>query len=292
MTTTFTKKQLRVTLTLTGSGQTFPGTGNNTLVLTALRMSAKIEGAANYANNLELRIYGMAPEDMNALTTLFFGKTQTLIGFATVKVESNDSTGWSQAFIGNITNGSPQYGDGSNVSFLIQGIVAYTPSVGMTDALSYSVAPSVDSVAQKIAQALGISNYKNNGVTAQLPIGSYFPGAPIDQLNALSRAAAFDYYLDNGTLNICPQFFPLQGGQAIELSPTNGLISYPQPAVGGIEFDCYYTPALALATLVKITGSDVPAANGTWMVRAHTHSLDTLLPGGKWESHVVTTVAS
>jgi hypothetical protein len=289
VTSIFTQKQLRVKLTLlpvNGAPQTFPGTGSNTLTLTNLRMSSTTEGAANYSNTLELRIWGMLPADMNALTTLFFGPTPTQIGFSTALLESNDGTGWNQVFSGNIFNASPQYNDMPDVSMLIQAMVAYTPGIAPVSPLSYPNGASAEFVAQSIATAMGLK-FVNAGVTAQVGPGAYFPGTPRDQLNALKRGLQLDYYIDNRTLTLCPLYKPGTSSATVQISPSNGLIGYPQPIVGGISFDCYFTPALQLAGLVRISGSDVPYANGLWSTRTRTHQLDALLPDGKWQTHVL-----
>ena len=296
---TFTAKQLRVTLVLipiNGVPQNFPGTGSNQLVLLGgydetagaygLRMSSTTQGAANYSNNLQLRIFGMETADMNALTTLFFGPNPTQIGNSTVLLESNDGTGWNQVFSGSITNGCPQYNDQGNVSMLIEGVIGYSKGVAGGPPLSYPNGAAAADIAQTIASSMGLS-FTNSGVTGQASPGAYFPGTPRDQLNALKTALKFDYYIDNGTLTICPLYQADVSAATVEISPGNGLIGYPQPGIGGIEFDCYFTPALQLAGLIKISGSTVPYANGSWASRARTHYLDAGLPGGKWQSHVL-----
>src|SRR5262245_27014284 len=52
----FTVKQLRVTLILTGSNAVFPGTNSNTLVLEGLRMSAQVQSVARLATQCDIRI--------------------------------------------------------------------------------------------------------------------------------------------------------------------------------------------------------------------------------------------
>lgn len=286
MITTFQEeKQLRITITLVAAGATFPGTGDNTLVLTGLRMSAVTEGVARYANRLNLAIYGMEKSDMDALTVLRFGPNATTLANNTILVEANDGTGWNQVFKGTIVNGSPQYNDAPNVSFQIQAVVGYYQGAGAVSALSYENGADASDVVKAIAAAMHM-DFQNNGVSVQLPEGSYFRGSAWDQLIAVTEAGGFDYYIDNDTVVICPLYQPRIGVPTVELSPTNGLIGYPRVEVSGIAFDCYYTPAVALAGLVRISSSDVPAGNGLWMPYYVSHQLDALLPGGKWQSSI------
>ena len=110
-------------------------------------------------------------------------------------------------------------------------------------------------------------------------------------MNKLVQQGAFDYYISNGTLTLC-QLYKGSSAATVSLTPQNGLIGYPMPGVGGIEFDCYFTPAIQLAGQLRITGSDVPYANGLWTIRTQSHQLDALLPDGKWQTHCTTTYAS
>lgn len=285
MTTTFQQaKQLRVTFTVATPGATFPGTGKNVLMVAGLRMSAVTEGTARYANKLNLSIYGMAKTDMDALTVLKFGPKPTTIGDNTLLLEANDGSGWNKVFTGTITNATPQYSRMPNVSFEVEVVVGYFAGAAAVAPRSYEGGADAADVMQSIATSMKLQ-FQNNGVQVLLPAGSYFEGSNWDQLKAIVDAADFDYYIDNNTLIICNKYQPMNNIQLVELSPTNGLIDYPRIGVSGIEFDCYYTPAIALAGRVRISGSDVPAANnGEWVPYSVSHQLDANLPGGKWQS--------
>ena len=278
-------KQLRATLTLGAPGAQFAGTGDNTLIVENLRMNATIQAVVRFAAQLDLRIYGMRQEDMNALTVLFFGPTPSVQLNNTVTLEANSGNGWTQVFFGTIVQGSPDYRGIPNVPFHIQGRFGYFAGITPGLPLSYPNGASAVSALQTVANALNVT-LENNGVTAMLPAGSYFPGAPWTQLRTICHAANVDFYTEPGLLVICPKGQPRTSSAPVTVSPTSGLIGYPRIEVGGIGLDVLYSTAIVQAGRLTVSGSDVPAANRTWMPYALTHSLESWQPSGLWQSSV------
>ncbi|MGC8517903.1 MAG: baseplate hub protein [Steroidobacteraceae bacterium] len=278
-----TEKQLRVTLTLGKPGATFPQTGDNTLIITNLRMTAIVQGVVRFATQVDLKIYGMRQPDMNALTVLFFGPTPSIQLNNTVKVEANGGDGWTQVFFGTIIQGSPGYQDMPGVPFHVMARFGYFEGIAATTALSYPNGVSVATAVQTVANEMNMQ-FENNGVTASLSSGSYFPGSPWAQLRAICSAADVDYYTGINTISICPKGAPRQNTPIVLLTPQSGLIGYPRIEVGGIGVDCYYNPAIENGGVIQVAGSDLPAANGPWLPYALTHALSTWTPDGRWHS--------
>jgi hypothetical protein len=278
------QKQLRVTLILAKAGNQFQS-GGNTLVLTGLRMTATIQAVVRFANQLDLNIYGMLAADMNALTVIRWGAANNSFDNNIVMVEANGGNGWQQIFKGTIFEASPQYQQMPDVSFKIQARFGYYAGITPGTVLSYANGVSVAKAAQTIVTAMGFK-LENNGVTATLPAGSYFPGSQWDQFTALMTASDTDFYTLSDTIAICPKNTPRQTLPTIQLTPQSGLMGYPRIEVAGIAFECLFDPGLNQGGPVTISGSDVPAANGTWTPYTLTHELSSVKPGGPWFSSV------
>ena len=277
-------KQLRATLILAKQGNQF-ATGGNTLILTGLRMAATVQGVVRFANQLELNIYGMQQADMNALTVIRWGAANNGWDNNIVTLEANAGNGWQQVFSGNIMEASPQYHEAPDVSFKIQARFGYYAGITPGTPLSYPNGVNVASAAATIAQAMGFQ-LENNGVTATLPAGSYFPGSQWDQFTALMAASDTDFYTLGNAIAICPKNTPRQNQPAVVLTPQTGLVGYPRIEVAGIAFECLFDPAVQQGASIQISGSDVPAANGTWTPYTLMHDLSTVKPGGPWFSSV------
>lgn len=284
---TFTQKQLRVTFTLANPSQTFPGTGNNVLQASGLRMHATFQSAALYKNALNLQVFGLRAQDMNALTVLYgFGYPQTAVQNNTLLLESNDGSGWNAVFTGTIMNAYPDYQGVPDVSLQVQCVACYFSGNQAGAQLSLPNGASAVSVLQSIAKAMGLQLIAAPSINAQLPKGTYIPGTYYDQLDKVCQKANLTYYIENTNLVVVPKSNPVRGDvtTVYVLSPGAGLISYPQIEVAGISFQCLYTPLIRPFGRLQITGSAVPAANGYWSPYSGDHVLSTLMPEGEWIS--------
>jgi hypothetical protein len=85
------------------------------------------------------------------------------------------------------------------------------------------------------------------------------------------------------------------------IDPEHGLIGYPSYTNFGIDFRCIYAPTLRKGGQVQIRSalpgaqSSNPSfganasANGLWNIYGLSHSLDSQIPNGLWESTVQAT---
>src|SRR6202000_708255 len=113
---TFTLKQLRFTFVL-GTNAKFQG-ANNTLVISGLRATADIvfPGPPSFPT-ANVRIWGMKPSDMQALTGLTF---QTLTYQRnSIMIEANSGNGWTTVFAGQIIPSVPDFAAQPDVSLVI-----------------------------------------------------------------------------------------------------------------------------------------------------------------------------
>jgi hypothetical protein len=278
----FTSKQLRVKLILASQNSVFPGPNSNTLVLTNLRMTVVVQGAAKIAAQADLQIFGMLKEDMNALTVIFGFKGSELQKNLLI-VESNDGEGFSQVFSGTIQNAQPEYRGSPNTFFRIGAQTGYIEGLMIDAAASYPGDTDVGGMVQSIATAMGFK-FENNGVNKSLSTphlwGSYF-----DQLKQLAESAQFDYYLQGDTLAICPPNGLRTNIPPVLLNKGSGLIGYPVLQPAGVSVECLYNPAILGGGLIEVD-SDIPNANGHWLPYQLTHQLQCNTPHGAWFSQL------
>jgi hypothetical protein len=277
----FTQKQLRVTLTLASENTVF-NTNSNRLVLTGLRMSASIQGAARFQARADVTVFGMLKEDMNALTVIF-GFKGTAICKNQIVVESNSGLGWREVFSGTISNAQPDYRGAPSNFFRIQALGVYFDQLAGAPSLSYSGDTDVASIAQTLAQGMSLK-LENNGVNQSLST-PHFSGTLYEQLVKLSQDAGIDFYIQGGILAICPANSPRGGLPIVQLSSVSGLIGYPVLQPFGICLECLFDPALLGGGQVQVE-SELPNATGLWQVFQYTHHLESNKPGGAWLSQL------
>lgn len=284
----FTRKQLRATLTLGLPGALFQNTNSNTLIVDGLRIMAQIEAVQSVPNSLDLKIYGMLASDMNALTISWAKKPsgdnpENIVPQNVVVLEANDGSGWVQVFSGTFIEAMPEYRGAPNVYFHIVAITGYNNQLNPASPLSFPGAFDVAGAAQTIVSAMGFS-FENNGVSISLA-GAYLPGTLFDQLNALCVAAGIVYYIQGTTIAICKNDGARSNIPLVVLNKDSGLMGYPVIERFGITVDCLFNPGVTNGGNIEVQ-SDIPAANGTWTPFKYSHSLSALMPDGPWLSVV------
>jgi hypothetical protein len=285
MTSSYDSKLLRATLLLPEGN--FPGTSSNTLTLVGYRMSATIAATNRQPNSVDIMIYGMRQADMNQVTILWSAATpQSVNTRAQILLEASpDGTTWTQVFEGTLTEAQPDYRDAPHVGLRAQAWTGAGMQYQIAAATSYRGATSIATIAQYLAGQMGFA-FENNGVAGNLST-PYYSGTYMDQFRQLADHANFDYYFDgNAVLAICPQGQPRQGKPTPVFTPSSGLIGFPTIGRFGPQLDVLFTPALTVGGNITVSGSQVPGTNGTWLPFAITHTLESLMPGGAWFSHL------
>lgn len=288
MSGSYSQKSLRATLLLPEGN--FPGTSSNTLTLVGYRMSATIVAASGYPNTLDIMIYGMRQQDMNACTIIFSGATPQLVNArAQVLLEASaDGRTWTQVFEGTFIEAQPDYRSIPYAGLRAQAITGAGAQYLIGEATSYPGSASIATVAEYLAGKMGFV-LENNGVTGNLST-PYYSGTYMDQFRELARHANFDFYFgSNGTLAICPAGRSRLGKPVPVFSPATGLIGFPTLGRFGPELDVLFTPELTrggLGANIEIADSQVPGTNGVWLPYSITHALESLMPGGSWFSHL------
>lgn len=282
----FTVKQLRFTFTLANNA-VFAGTNSNTLVVQGLRAMITVRGSGLPAfPDCDIEIYGMKEADMIALTALQFQPLAMLRN--TVQCDANSGSGWSTVFIGQILTGGPDWSNMPDVPLSINARLLAFDSLNPAPATSYTGVTSVATIVSALAAKLGKA-FVNNGVNVQLA-NPYFPGTLADQLKAVCQHAGIDCYNDPTAtfIEICPKGAP-RNLPTFELTPTSGLIRQPQLDYnrGYVNVFSLWNPAFRFGGPLTVSGTNVPTANGKWVIGTITNTLSSLTPQGPWQSQML-----
>lgn len=280
MANTFTEKQLRFTFTLATNAK-FQG-DNNTLQIEGLRATADVTypGPPSFPT-ANVRVFGMKLSDMQALTGLTF---QVLTYKRnSIMIESNDGSGWSTVFEGQIVTGVIDFLAQPDVAFVIQAQTLGFDLLNPATASSFPAAASVENVMRTIALKMS-RQLDNNGVTKSFPGASYFAGTPAEQLRTAAQKAGIAYYLDKpGLVEIGTPGVARNVPKAV-LSPNLGniVLAPTLDSVNLIGVTAVYNPSLRFGAPLTIQDTLQLAANGDWVIYDCTHRLSSLMPDGPW----------
>lgn len=273
-------KRLRVTLILSDEANiSFTSTGDNTLILTDNRMSARVQMNARQATSMSLKIWGMTPADMDAMTAAWLDPNA--IRNNKVILEANNGDGFRPVFTGTILEAQPDFRAAPDVPFQILATIRYFEQIKVVEPLSYKGDVDVAVLARYLAQQLDMDYEQAPGVKATLT-DPYFPGSLWSQLNNVCKAARVDYYFQGDKLVIAPLSEAFDTRPAVVLSPTTGLLGYPVYSRRGLSVSAIFDPAFLCGTAIEIQDSLVRGANGRWFPYSLEHALEAELPNGKW----------
>lgn len=284
MTTSFTVKNLRFTFILANNA-VFAGTNSNTLKVSGLKASVSIKGSGLPAfPEASITVYGMLLSDMIALNALAF--QPLAMQRNTVIVEADSGQGFTTVFSGQIITGGPNFQDIPATKLTISARILGFESLNPATPTSYTGTVAVSEIVASIASKIGYV-LEDNGVTAQLS-NSYFAGTLVDQLRAVAKHAGIDVYTENNVIAICPKGVPRNQPTWV-LSPTSGLAGYPVLDYnrGYVNVKALFNPAFRFGGPITVQGSIVPTANGSWVIGAITHTLETITNNGQWFSQML-----
>jgi hypothetical protein len=280
------KKELQFVIAL-GDGFFEPSDGNITallndqITLQGFRASVDIDKAGgNQMGTLHARIYGVAQQDTNAVTSLLWKPDQYKPN--TIVVTAIDGDQQSQVFAGNIVQAWGNYQSQPDVFLEIQAQTAYVNQLRPVAPRSFNGTVDVATIAAQLASAMGYT-FENNGVTTPLS-NVYLPGTAMDQLKSLVRAAGCNFYLDDTVVAIYPRGTS-RAGLIPLISPQSGLVGYPIFDGTGVNFQCLFNPSVRFGGSVQLQTS-IPRASGQWAVQCVGHRLESEKPGGAWFSTV------
>lgn len=278
----FTRKRLRFTFTLSQGGFGPDETQLSTLTIQGLRATVEIQKGGVMMSTLNAKVYGMRAADMNQLTML--GWRAMSIAPNTVIIEAGDDTsGLSEIFRGQILNCWADYSAQPDVFLNLEAQTAYFEQIAPVAPRSYTGPTDVATAMADIAARMGFS-FENNGVNVQLA-SPYLPGAALLQAQRLAAAAGVDMLIDNGVLAIMPKGVSRPTPTVPVIDSASGLVGYPVQDKMGLTFRCIYTPLIRLSGLVQVIPPGKTKAQ-QYYVYGLNYVLQSETPGGEWFTHV------
>jgi hypothetical protein len=197
--TSFTKKQLELTITL-GVGEFGEGLGD-TVTLSNFRMTADMTGPVGATMAvLQMRIFGLSQETMSRLTVI--GPLNQARPKSRAMLSAGDEVSNVRIFEGIIHTAWADYASAPDVAFNIIAVVALDLALKPVDAISYAGATDVVQIMQDIADAAKMT-LVDHGVKAQLA-SPYFWGTALAQINSCAIASGIMFEIEQGSLHIWP----------------------------------------------------------------------------------------
>lgn len=274
------KKRLRFIVTL-GVGK-FGSSDNNRITLEGYRSTAFIDKAGDQTMGAaRVQIYGVTQADMNSITTLQWGINQWIKN--TVEIYAIDGDSETRVFQGNIINAWAEYHAMPDVFLQITAQSAFFDKLAPAPARSFRGAVDVATVMQQVAASMG-RTFENNGVSVMMN-DVYLCSTDLEQALGLANDAGIGFFLDDDVLAITPAPDIPRGGIAPVVSSVTGMVGYPTFTGYGVHVTTLFNPSIRFGGTIKIE-SDVPAANGEWMVVSVAHRLEAEKPNGAWFSTV------
>jgi len=228
---------------------------------------------------MQLRVWGMTPDDMQKMFTL--GLIMLVQKRNQVTLKAGDVNGnLSTVYIGTIQDGYFDAADMPNVCFHVSAFVRGFDTLKPADAITLKgpvdVAQALSSLAGKMSPVL---QFENNGVDVKLP-DTYLPGTMLEKIQKLAEAAHIEYIVDDDTLAIWPKG-STRKGNVLTVSASTGMIGYPSFTGYGIVVSTLYDPRLKFGAMVEIQSS-LKAASKKWRIFTLTYELESEMPGGNW----------
>ncbi|WP_019210808.1 baseplate hub protein [Yersinia massiliensis] len=267
----------KITVNFTLSDDDF-GDGNDSLTVSGLRVEAQIDNAGGVSGStLYAKIYGMKESDMNKCCT--YAQVYGVIkNIAITMTAGDEASGMSQVFQGTIFNGMIDYNETPNVPLVIQAKSGFVEQILPAASNSSPGSTNVASMIEAIAKSIDFG-FTNNGVNTSLS-NHYSWGSPVEQIRDIARAAGIDLAIENRIVSIWPTG-GVKDNQMVHLSPSEGLIGYPNYLGYGYAVTAIFTPDIVRGRRLRLLSAS-PRANGDLYIQAVSHLISSEMPGGPW----------
>lgn len=264
MSTSFTRKQLKVELTLYKDEQV------RKLTYMGVETHVSIEKPGEPdQNKATVELYNIAMDAMRDITTLAFkplqNKNNEIAIFA-----GDEESGLSQCFAGEIQTAYADFSSAPTVSMHIEAAAGSYAALKASPPIAVDGSQSAESLIESFAKESGYA-FLNNGVSAQVK-NCVLNGSPIQKARAVAGMVGCELIIDDKVVTIQPFERGLDEGNAVLMSKDAGMLGYPAFTNDGIHLRCLYNPDLRLGGMVEVQ-SVVPGAEGTWKITKLSHSL-------------------
>lgn len=276
---------------------TFTKPSGETFSVSGLRATVHIEKAGSLANNFtDISIYGLTLSQMNSFSTFGLQLATGTMFRNTVQINAGDNVnGMSLCYIGDIISAYADLNAMPNVAYKIQAQTSFYDTLAAADPTTYNsasvkISDIMNTLAGKLAAGdVTVENTLQQDVVLRFP---YKAGSLLTQIREFALEAGIQANVDDNVLVLSTPQTSRQGS-TVMLSKSNGMIGSPTYNTNGILVRCIFNPQLKFQGLVQIESSLLSPnsqaaaflpANGTWLIYAMNHTLESMTPSGKWES--------
>lgn len=274
----YDKKVLEIIITL-GEGDFGADVGSSIKLVNHRAMVNISAFGGESQGQLQCRIYGLPISTINQLTVIGPTRNQIRLKNQITILAGTGDNAPSVIYTGNIWEA---YGDFSAVPDAALNVIAYSAlstSLAPIDHTAVPVATPTNDVMTAIANKAKLKLVSYNVTGIMNP--TYFDGFAKKQINDASIEGNFSYAIERGELHIWPKT-AFRGDDIASISPGNGLIGYPSFSSDGVSVRTDFLPFARVGGRVKISGSAITPANGTWVTYTAIHDLSSQMPGGPW----------
>lgn len=283
----FSNKRIKVEVVLSNKYDILGSTQN--LVFEDFKidvMAKRVENAIG--PTASIKIYGVSKEYMDSITTLLFRDTIE-IEDKRVIVWVDNGTGYFKLFEGWITEAVPVYRSAPDCYIQIESsMAAYENNMKLPPISFENESVAISSICDAVCAAYGVKSYTSDLVKIQpnvngkkLRLGSNNEGlnVRVGQLCEAYGLRAFrviDGY----------KFFMKseKGDETLFIFTPETIIGYPSYKNKLIQVETEDFNSIELNNQFKITGSEIPYANGLWYVSIIEYVLQSWTPNGKWQA--------
>lgn len=265
----------------------FSGAESGNVILEGLRCQAIIEntGGDNSIGKLQLRVYGMTLDQMNAYSSpganLVFASNFTI-----TVVAGNIGNPLLQVFSGHIINSYIDFANVPDVSFVCQATAAYLEKVTPVAPNSYPGSQNAEDIIASLVSSMGSPwKFQNINNAHAIISNQYLSGSIINQIQSVAKAACFPMKIENDTVSIWPNGNNVDG-VVIDVNAKTGLVGYPAYVPNGFSIKTEFSASIANGRKINLD-TVIPKAKGEWDAHVVTHELSTLTPDGPWFTNCI-----
>jgi hypothetical protein len=276
------RKIIKLTLTLNDQTVYFTAEGDNQLQASGLAISCNLAyGGGAITPTAQITVHGLAIEQMNKLLRVQWNTMQALMN--TVRIEvGNQGEELSIAYEGNITQATIGANSAPDIPLVITSQMAMVHKLKLRDpyVLDKDITQDGALIIEMLANEMGYT-FENNGAY-KIITDVTLEGSPMEMIQKVADICDFDLYVDQKSIAICKAKQPRQLKIPI-ISPSTGMIGYPEPDIKGVSFSCFYDPTVKFGGIVTIKDSIIQVCNADWRLYGLTAQLEANIPNGKWQ---------
>lgn len=310
----FTAKKIEITFRTLTSGDT-PSVLDEQ-ALKGFRCQVEVVNAGlAVGSSASVRIYGLSLPMMNRMSLMpalvaSVMSTQTRTNLNHIQVSAGDEErGMTVVYSGTIFSAFADFTSAPEPSFNITSHDVLVPSTKVIDPHSFPAGTNIATMASQVAADAGYT-FVNFGVNGKAIGPTYLHGTVRDQIKQLSSHSRFIYAFGNQGGGVASTAYQLTiwsnnisdipGNVIAKMSASTGMIGYPTYNNSGVSVTSLFDPRIQFMRPFEIDSQYLPSAwvnnqagqiapmpaNGTWMPKLVTHSLDSEIPNGQWFTRI------